>query len=218
MPVTGEVRTRARAARDGFRFGNRFELRLPWRRGGRGFAYGLCGGMCYAALDYMLADAPRPEHSEPPPWGAPLQRYLLRRQWDSWRWLGVPLRTLWWMILSDRQLARRTLQRELPRVLAGLDAGAPQVLLLLRATGADPTVNHQVLATGYRREPDARLVSLFLYDPNHPQREVELYVDTDGTRVPPVRQSTGEPLRGFFRIGYRPRTPAVPAIEDRDHQ
>jgi hypothetical protein len=208
---SGVVRTRMRAARNGFRFGNRFELALGWPGGRRVWrvAFGLCGGMSYAALDHMLAGVPMPDLAQPPAWGAPLHRYLLRRQWDSWRWLAVPLRTMYWMLLSRRQIARRTLERELPRILAALDKGMPQVLLLLRATGGDPTENHQVVVTGYQREADSDLVTLFLYDPNHPGREAELWVDITGTTSPWVYQSTGEPLRGFYRIGYRPRRPRL---------
>lgn len=198
---------RAWPLRHGFRFANRFVYTWPWARRRMEIVYGLCGGMCYAALDYAHAGIPLPQASEPPAWGAPLHRYLLRRQWDSWRWLSAPLRALWWMLQPQGRLVRRTLARELPKVLAGLDANAPQVLLLLRAQESDPTVNHIVAATGYRREAQTALVTLFLYDPNHPGQEVCLWVDASGAAMPPVRQSTGEPLQGFIRIGYRPRTP-----------
>ncbi len=205
------VRTPLDAVRDGFRFGNRFVLSLRWPVGHRvlRIAYGLCGGMCLAAVDYKRGDVPLPALTAPPAWGSPLHRYLLRRQWDSWRWMGVPLRTLFWMLLSRRQLTRRTLEGELPRILAALEKGTPQVLLLLRAKGGDPTENHQVVAIGYERPAESELLTLFLYDPNHPGREVELWVDTSGTTSPPMHQSTGEALRGFYRIGYRPRTPRV---------
>ncbi len=204
------VRTPLHAVRDGFRFENRFVLSLRWRGGFvKRIAYGLCGGMCYGALDHLLAGAPLPDLAQPPAWGTPLHQYLLRRQWDSWRWLGVPLRTLYWMVLSRRQIVRRTLERELPHILTALEEGRPQILLLLRATGGDPTDNHQVVATGYQREAESELVTLFLYDPNHPGREAELWVDTSGASRPPMHQSTGEALRGFYRIGYRPRTPHV---------
>ncbi len=217
MSAGDEVRTQVQAVRDGFRFGNTFVYTwrwfgLPWPGQGhvKSIAFGLCGGMCFAALDYRAAGAPVPEQSEPPPWGTPLQRYLMRRQWDSWRWLAVPLRTLYWMALSERQVAWRTVAHELPRVLAGLGAGEPQVLLLLRATGLDPTRNHQVVATGCRREGQDGPVTLFLYDPNHAGCEVALRVDPSGAASPPVTQSTGERLQGFFVIPYRPRTPPPP--------
>lgn len=203
--VTDQVRTWMQAARHGFRFGNRFVYTWLWGR--VNIVYGLCGGMCFASLDYAYAGIPLPQASEPPAWGAPLQRYLLRRQWDSWRWLTTPLRAVWWMLQPQGQLVRRTLARELPKVLAGLDANVPQALLLLRARGADPTVNHIVAATGYQRDGQGAVVTLFLYDPNHPGREVCLWVDASAVACPPISQSTGEPLQGFVCIGYRPRTP-----------
>lgn len=207
MSAAGEVRTGVQAASHGFRFANRFVYTWPWARRRVAAVYGLCGGMCFAALDYAYAGIPVPQASEPPPWGARFHRYLVRRQWDCWRWLTVPLRAVCWMLQPPGRLARRTLARELPQVLAGLDANAPQVLLLMRAQGADPTVNHIVAATGYRLEAHTALVTLFVYDPNHPGREVRLWIDASGAAMPPVRQSTGEPLQGLFRIGYRPRTP-----------
>ncbi len=211
---TGDARvvhTAIQAPRDGFRFGNRFVYtwRWLWRGKVRRYAYGLCGGMCLAALDYARAGLPTPEQRETPPWGTRLQRYLLRRQWDSWRYSWAALRTLYWMALSERQVIRRTLGGELPRLLAGLEAGQAQVLLLLRATGLDPTRNHQVLATGYRREGEGGRIALALYDPNHAGREVALWVDPGGATAHSVTQSTGEPLQGFFVIRYRPRTPPI---------
>lgn len=203
--TAGVVHTGVRAAQHGFRFGNRFVYTLPWRR--LGGALGLCGGMCLAAADYAAAGTPAPQMSEPPAWGAPLQRYLLRRQLDSWRYGCAGLRTLFWMALSDADVVRRTLEQELPKVLAGLEQGAPQLLVLMRATGWDPRENHQVLATGYERDHGGELVTLYAYDPNHQGREVALWADATGQAIPPVAQSTGEALRGFFVVPYRLHRP-----------
>jgi ferredoxin len=82
MSRRGEVRTQVQAVRHAFRFDKRFVCTLAWPRDrrARSIACGLCEGMCYAALYYMLAGVPLPDARTPPPWGAPLQRYLLQRQ------------------------------------------------------------------------------------------------------------------------------------------
>ncbi len=210
-PETQEVYTLLQPARDGFRFANHFVYTLPWH-GARQIAVGLCGGMCFAALDYRVAGLPIPSNENPPPWRSPLGHYLWRRQWDSWRQGAAALRALAWMALSDRQVARRTQRRELSRLLASLDRGNPQVLLLLRATSLDPTRNHQVVATGYLRDSPDGAVTLFLYDPNHHGRQVTLGIKA-GAEPTTLAQSTGEPLRGFFLVPYRPCLPPAKGHE-----
>jgi len=168
--------------------------------------YGLCGGMCFAALDAFYAGIPMPALEQPPTPGTPLYRYLRRRQLDSWAGPLVPLRTLWWMARSDRSAARATLQRELPRLLKLLDGGQPVPILLVRLHRGNPLGNHQVVATGYGYDPVARCISLEIYDPNHPGQRVELALQADpASKALHAIQSTGEPARGFFLQRYRPR-------------
>ena len=105
-----------------------------------------------------------------------------------------------------------TIEREWPRVRAEIDAGRPCLLELIRVGGVSPAAlarNHQVLARAYEEASSAAgtQVRLRVYDPNHPGRDdvsLELSIDVvdDGApaseRIGP-RQSTGEPLLGFFR-------------------
>lgn len=206
-------------ARHGLPFGNRYAWESRARRigpihcGARRIRYGLCGGMCYAALDYFHAGLPVPALYYPPARGTPLHRYLVRRQIDSWRYLWVPLRTLWWTVRSDRSAARAALRGELPRVLRRLDRGEPAVIVLVRVRRGDPTANHQVVVTGYEREYATGRVRLMLYDPNHHGLEVALSLNEapDSLDLDAI-QSTGEPVRGLFLLPYRPRRRGLPQV------
>ncbi len=122
-----------------------------------------------------------------------------------------------------------TLRREWPRVRASLDAGRPCLLELIRVGGLAPASlarNHQVLAWAYTAdeaccaEPaalEARggAIRLRVYDPNHPGDDgvaLDLAIAPDDGRRTfaeriTLRQTTGEPLLGFFR---GPRLPNAP--------
>jgi hypothetical protein len=212
----------------GFRFTNAFSLTL----GGiarDALVYGLCGGMCFAALDYHYAGRPIPPLAEVPPTSSPLYRFLLRRQIDSLSQPSVLPRLALWMMARNERVAAWTVGVELPRIFSALDHGQPVVLLVLRDTPHDdedirlylrrrgpasPFINHQVVATGYGRSDDGGFI-ITLYDPNYPGIEptlsvTESYIPSEGldrgrwegtTRL---LQSTGEPVRGFFAQAHRP--------------
>lgn len=206
-------RTRFSSQRDGFRFANAFETRrfLPAALRGRASrqgVMGLCGGMCYTALDYQRVGQPTPDFRSVEGLSSPLLTYLLRRQVQSMQPLML-LRLADWLVRDDDYVGRKTCEQELGRVRRLVDAGQPAVLCLVRTRGlGDPTGNHQVIATGY----DASLpgwVRLFLYDPNHPGQEPSLLLPAQWTGGEAMQQSTGEPLRGFFVMAYRPSRPPV---------
>ncbi len=189
----------------GFRFTNSFDLSL-----GLGHTtYGLCGGFCFAALDYYYAGRPIPAQTASPAAGSPLFRYLLRRQADSLSRPSVLPRLALWMAASDARTATWTVRVELPRILSMLDGGEPAVLLVMRTGGlADPTHNHQVVATGYGRADDGAL-ALSLYDPNHPGEEPMIVVLAEGGQVT-LSQTSGEAVRGFFGLSYRASSLPLP--------
>ena len=201
--------------RHGFQFVNRFVLApaitLPGgkhiRLGER--VVGLCGGMCYAALDYYHAGRPVPTCSEPPEPGTPLFRYLLQRQIATLANPGVPLKLVSWMLRDDQRLAQRTARNEFPKARRHLDAGEPVVVLLVRTASVRRLEeNHQVVVSGYAYDDVTDRLTLSVYDPNHPHpaREVEIAMTLpkDGVEQA-LQQSTGERLRGFFLLAYRPR-------------
>ena len=200
-----------RPSTHGFRFANRFPPGptvvlgpLDVRRLGFGDASaGLCGGMSLTVRDLFEAGVPVPADAEPPANGSPRFRSLVRRQVQSLDWLRVPLR-LWAMQALDPDPARTTIEREWPRIRAAIDAGQLAVLGLVRTTGLSPwrlAVNHQVLAYAYADAPGG--VSVWVYDPNHPARDDVALVITRTAAGADVRQSTGEPIRGWRVLPWR---------------
>jgi hypothetical protein len=176
---------------------------------------GLCGGMALTARDLWAARVPAPPDDVPPVNGSPRFRALVRRQVQSLDWLRVPLR-YGWLALVHGPLRRGpasvpTLTREWPRVLAEVAAGRPCLVELIRAKGFSPaalTHNHQVLAYACAVDDadGATRIRLRVYDPNHPGRDdiaLEIAVSARVAAQPgghiTLRQTTGEPLLGFFR-------------------
>jgi hypothetical protein len=204
------------AQSDGFRFVNSFafsrEFKLPFLAHPIDLghlAYGLCGGMSFAALDYFNAGNPVPKQGVVPNAGTALYQYLMNRQIDSLSLPVVPLKIIEWMLRPDPEVGSLTAQREFPKLRRRLDGNTPAVLALVRAQGiADPTQNHQVVARGYDFDETTKQVTIYLYDPNHPGQEPTLTMNfaRPSQGINPT-QSTGEPLRGFFVLDYDPRKP-----------
>jgi hypothetical protein len=219
-----------RPSRHGFHFANRFPPGPTVRFGpfdprliGVGDASaGLCGGMVLTVRDLFEERVDPPPDREPPANGSRRFRALVRRQVESLDWLRVPLRfydagafradpASWW----SRPLGRRppreaALDVAWPRIRAEIDAGRPAVVGLVRRASANPfrlTLNHQVLAWGYRVEPG--LVAIRLYDPNWPDRDdVEARITLDDAGRPvALGSSTGEPLVGLLALPYSPSSP-----------
>jgi hypothetical protein len=217
----------------GFRFPNRFP-RVPVRRIGipgvvsipiGDASTGLCGGMAFAARDYLEASREPPRDPEPPSEASPLFRFLVDRLFDSFDLPAGPARylelmnpsvpdadgVLTRMGIGPRGRSERMIVEEWPRILADIEAGHPSPLGLVRVKSWNPIdlkLNHQVLAYGYR-VADGR-VTLRVYDPNRPGDDdmtLSLQV-TDPRRSAPVRSSLpGRPVYSLFRVPYRPADP-----------
>lgn len=216
----------------GFAFPNRFP-RVPVRRIGipgvvslpiGDASNGLCGGMAFAARDYFEAERQPPRLTTPPADGA-LFEYLVDRLFASFDLPLGPARylelmspalpdgeTLWSRLgLAPHGRAWRMIKEEWPKVRADIDAGHPSPLGLVRVKSSDPFElkrNHQVLAYGY--ELDGTLVSLKIYDPNHPaEDDVSLTLGlANPTRPPTVRFfPPGPSVIAFFRVRYEPVAP-----------
>jgi hypothetical protein len=219
-------------SQNGLHFANRFPagptiklgpIDLRWFGGIGDAAAGLCGGMSATVRDLFEQRLSPPSLADVPANGSRQFQALVRRQVETLDWLRVPLRfydlsafrpappTLWSRLLRRRPVGEVALEREWPRVRAGIDAGRLPMIGLIRASSANPlhlTANHQVLAYGYRIEPGG--VALRIYDPNWPDRddvEARFTLVTGG--APRFESSTGAPLLGFFLAPYRPRDPVA---------
>jgi len=200
-----QTQARFTAAENGFRFPNQFLTKARWS-GIRAPIVGLCGGMCYAALDGFYDDIPMQPTTDPPQAGTPLYGYLYNRQMDSLKArkgrLPAFMRITQWMMLSNSELVRRTLTEEAPLLRHSISRGEPAVLALIRARSIwNWAQNHQVLALGYSIDA-LGAITISLYDPNHPGFEPTLSLDLHDRWI---SQSTGERLRGFFVMPYEVR-------------
>ena len=74
---------------------------------------------------------------------------------------------------------------------------------------AAPDFGHQVVA--YRYEASPELVTIAVYDPNHPGDDtVELVLERSADGRISLAQSTGEPLLGLLALPWRPVPRAHP--------
>ncbi len=195
--------------------------------------YGLCGGMCAAAYDFLLAGKPIPEDIEVPRQGTKLQRYLFRRQMDSLGGLGQQaVKVAQWTSLPDATLIgtmRRSLD-EYSGFSRKLEEGNLVILALIyeHATSLKELTrlvfnNHQVLAYSSQQDPDGT-ITINVYDPNQPGRD-DVVVRAEQVQVGEVNSPTGpqpvsglksgeliggvfhKVVRGFFEMPYVPEVP-----------
>jgi len=181
-------------------------------------AFGLCGGMSFAALDYFRSPRSVPRGNGPrdwPPPGDPLREHIWLRQVDSF--VSDLARLYAWVILLNYVpksrlaggraggLLART-KKEWDKLKTEVDAGNPVPLMLVRDT-KDAFENHQVLATGYEPTGTNQGV-IYLYDPNCPDRESTIDVDLSGSQLDAEESCAADhPLRGFFCQRYAPKDP-----------
>jgi hypothetical protein len=158
---------------------------------------GLCGGMATYVRERFEGGQPVPADTQPPDNGSQLFTILVRRQVQSLEWLRTPLGFWWAGAFGPDRIARRTREREAPRIRATIDRGRLAMVGLVRNQGANPfnlTRNHQVLAHAYETEADT--VTLRLYDPNWPDRDdVAIVIEPNA-----IRQTTGETLYGVLAL------------------
>jgi hypothetical protein len=195
--------------------------------------YGLCGGMCAAAYDFTLAGKPIPGLTTPPNQGTRLQRYLYRRQIDSFGGLGQQIvKVIQWTALPDDTLLgtwRRSAD-EFNQIRLNLENRNPVILALIYEHASSlvelsKTIfnNHQVLAYAYHLLGEGRSV-INIYDPNLPDRDdvtidVEEIVLTElgtnaeaepiiGLKLTQLLANTPyKMIRGFFSMPYTPVLP-----------
>jgi len=206
---------RFRPSRYGFRFANRWPsnparvidlgaIRIPIGDTARG----LCGGMAFAARDRFDRGEDAPLDAAPPPPGEPLFKEIVDRQFDSFGTLfSVPLRFWLSAVGSQDGRTRATVRDAWSAIRAGIDAGQPPMVGLVRLAGWNPLalgLGHQVVA--YRYEESAVAATFWIYDPNHPGDDdvrITLMHGADGSYA--MTQSTGEPLIGVLALPFSPR-------------
>jgi hypothetical protein len=174
--------------------------------------FGLCGGMCFSALDRYFSCRSIDRTTSKPQQGDALYDELLRRQIDSltqagggWIWAKVldwQARAdigHWWQPHSLKYLTRHAW----PQVKASIDAGDPMTLCLIQARGTDnPSDNHQVVA--YKYEITGPWLCLWVYDPNGPDDDdVRIIAKiSGGDALRGHRTNSSDPMRGFFGIPW----------------
>ena len=215
-----------KSSRDGFAFANNFPgfASKSTLFDKPGEAYGLCGGMAFAATDYFLSREPIPADKTAPQKNTPLWLYLYRRQLDSVG-DGQVAKFIQWSQLEDTgkdSLAARTVA-ELAAAVKKLDAGEPALLgLIISDSRFAIFENHQVVALGY--EIKGRTTILKTYDPNYPRSDLRIITaevfnaevtDEKAEKAEKIMQakvSRGtsgalRPIRGFFVMPYKPAVP-----------
>jgi len=169
-------------------------------------AKGFCGGMSQAVRDrFERGEAPPPDRVAPAA-GTPLFDEIARRQLDSFdRLVVVPLRFAWMAMQPESDRARASATQAWPAIRAEIDAGQLAMVGLVRSAGRDPfrsELGHQVV--GYRYDETADGVRIGIYDPNHPDDDVELVMTRRAGGGLGLSQSTGEPLVGLLALPYVP--------------
>jgi hypothetical protein len=196
----------------GYKFVNSFKIELKYNLPLIGevdlgdFIVGLCGGMCFSALDNYHAGIPISSRKTVPQTGSAMRNLLIKKQLQSLIPPDGIIKVLAWTVRDDKYVWRRTAGSELRKLRTRLDKGQPAVLALIRADReGDPTKNHQVIAQAYSYDEHSGDLLVKIYDPNHPLKTPTLTMNfnSPNTGIHAI-QSTGEPLRGFFVIDYEP--------------
>lgn len=199
--------TKFLASKQGYRFSNSFTISpTVFGQDLGSWDMGLCGRMAAGALNLFNRGVSAPTTTTTPAQGSALYAELLQRQVASLS-AAIFAKILLWQNSPDmsNRLAPHSVgwrtKQEWPALKVRLDLGRPTVIILMRKEGAlaNPSGNHQVLATGYSYDPLTRDLSISAYDPNHGTAPVTLAMNfgLPESNIA-ARQSTGERLRGFF--------------------
>jgi hypothetical protein len=205
------IQTNFDPLKHGFRFPNNFELdlllrvQLPIIKKTKygDLIYGLCGGMCFSALDYFYEKKQIPHYFDIGEINYKFFSYLWKRQMDSLQGKTL-IKMVKWMAYADSTLARLITKQESVTLRSRIDNKEPVVMVLLRVAGfSNPTLNHQVIATAYEFDPVHQDLTIYLYDPNHPGKiptlSMNLSKPSQGINI---QQSSREKVRGFYVIPY----------------
>ncbi len=222
---------------NGFQFDNRFvgyplPFTLPALPGLNNVSgiYGLCGGMSSAVYDFMLAGRKIPQTPQVPAQGDDLQRYLFKRQMDSFGILGESvLKFAEWMVIPDggSNGTQHHTMDEFVVVRDRLDSGACAVLGIVYVDwrgGFKLWNNHQVLAYAYSNL-NSKTIEVCIYDPNFSKHD-DITIRAEKVVVNKTTTFSGRnsytyglkctqwmgaqqihTIRGFFLMPYSPVIP-----------
>lgn len=205
-------------SRHGFAFSNSWPA-TPARRWNLGLveigignaALGLCGGMVFAARDRFERGDGHPASlagaAAPGPF-TPLFNEIVDRQFASFGALwSVPVR--FWIasaLAGPRRRLRDSVRSAWPAIRRDIDASRLSMVGLVRQAHWNPVaigMGHQVVA--YRYDVSPELVTIGVYDPNHPGDDgVELRMERGSGGGIRLSQSTGEALLGLLHLPYSP--------------
>ncbi len=186
-------------------------------------AYGLCGGMAFAALDYYVAGRTLPDDKGPTSNLSPVLRdYIVKRMKDSFWYVqdgtlhNNLARVLAWMAVEQYapfgrgpgQLLEWS-QTEFEKLndLIARNGAWPIALI---GESKDPCENHQVLA--YECESRGEQGVIHVYDMNHPGAGRRINLNFHGPALEGMGEFAGDtwqPLRAFFCEVYSPTVPPL---------
>jgi hypothetical protein len=177
--------------RHGFHFVNQFTT-LPYATtpfGSIDIAYGLCGGMAFAARDTWAADDTAPTITTTPQSGVTFN-YLWSRLLDSLT-MDAFANLYEFNDLQHKTNAELTVNNllETNAIKTALASGPVPVGVIIPSATGPIWANHQVLAIGWFTNSAGSTV-IKLYDPNHP--DVITYLDVNAKTL------NGSPIRGLF--------------------
>ena len=129
---------------------------------------GLCGGMCFTALDYFYDNRDVPGFSDPV-----FQRLFTKQVvsfFNNQTWSELKKWTNF--VNNDKNQGKnKELQeftrKEFEKLKDRIDAGVPTVIVLIRTTSLKIWNDHQVVAIGYVENKNNE-ETIYIYDPNHP--------------------------------------------------
>ena len=179
-----KVKTNFIPNKHGWKFDNSFDYNMVVRLLGKDHVMkksvggGLCGGLCFGAMDYYFQKKKIPNQTTRPEIGDRLTNYLTNRQQTSMHGIKVPLKVADWIKRPNRAhppFGRHSVgyytKKEIEKAKKEIQAGRPVTIVLVRGRKIfkDAKNAHQVVAYRYEENTKKKLITFWVYDPNHPQ-------------------------------------------------
>jgi murein DD-endopeptidase MepM/ murein hydrolase activator NlpD len=175
---------------------------------------GLCGGMCFTALDYYYGESGPPSFTDPADVDLKLRVYINDRHLEVIKIEHI-LEMLQWMVMEEKKSAARMARYEIPKLKRTLEKGEPVPLILIRENQTHGSVpNHCVVAYGYALDEENKNLNIQVYDPNYPDQETNLSVTPHRSENGfSLTLSEGDSIMAFFSIPYQVQKKTHPLIK-----